>query len=153
MVLKVDGKEYKFRLADISERLAKASPEKREKYEISASGYGIHWPLIDEDLSIDGLIGIKYRRDREKRPYRHKKEYLADGSPFFAGATKGRPFDWFDKLTTGKLPCLRLAGAGRAGRIMRPARDGRPHLFIGLDYNSEHVSRGKSFEIPTPNLV
>ena len=22
------------------------------------SGYGIHWPLIDEDLSIDGLLGI-----------------------------------------------------------------------------------------------
>jgi hypothetical protein len=24
---------------------------------MSPSGYGIHWPLVDEDLSIDGLIG------------------------------------------------------------------------------------------------
>jgi hypothetical protein len=66
LVLRVDGKEYKFRLADISERLARASSNKREKYEISASGYGIHWPLIDEDLSIDGLIGIKHKRSRPR---------------------------------------------------------------------------------------
>lgn len=67
LVLLVDGKNFKFPLADISQRLAKASPEKREKYEISPSGYGIHWPLIDEDLSIDGLIGIKRRRTRQKQ--------------------------------------------------------------------------------------
>lgn len=57
--LKVDGKEYKFQLADISERLAKATPEERENYEILQSDYGIHWPLIDEDLSIDCLIAVK----------------------------------------------------------------------------------------------
>jgi hypothetical protein len=66
MSLKVDGKEYKFRLADISERLAKASQEKRENYEISPAGYGIHWPLIDEDLSIDGLIGVKHKGPSKK---------------------------------------------------------------------------------------
>jgi len=66
LTLKVDGEEYKFRLTDISGRLAKASPEKRKKYEISPAGYGIHWPLIDEDLSIDSLIGIKHRRPRPR---------------------------------------------------------------------------------------
>jgi len=66
LVLGVDGKEYKFRLTDISERLAKASPEERQKYAISATGYGIHWPLIDEDLSIDGLIGIMHRKSQRK---------------------------------------------------------------------------------------
>jgi hypothetical protein len=66
MLLKVDGKEYKFPLTAISARLASASFEEREKYEISASGYGIHWPLIDEDLSIDGLIGIKHRQAQRK---------------------------------------------------------------------------------------
>ena len=66
LVLGVDGKEYKFRLADISDRLAKASPEKREKYEVSPAGYGIHWPLVDEDLSIDGLIGTTHRRTQRK---------------------------------------------------------------------------------------
>ena len=66
LILGVDGKGYKFRLVDISRRLADAPSEKREKYEISPSGYGIHWPLIDEDLSIDGLIGVKQRRTRLK---------------------------------------------------------------------------------------
>lgn len=59
LILEVDSKEYNFRLIDISQKLADASPEEREKYEISPAGYGIHWPLIDEDLSIDGLIALK----------------------------------------------------------------------------------------------
>ena len=46
------------RLSEISLALRKASVEERNMYEISPSGYGIHWPLIDEDLSIDGLLGI-----------------------------------------------------------------------------------------------
>jgi hypothetical protein len=57
--LEVDGKEYVFDLKDVSSRLLHASPAERGEYEISPSGYGIHWPLIDEDLSIDGLLGIK----------------------------------------------------------------------------------------------
>ncbi len=61
MLLKVDGKEYIFELSDISERLAAASRAEREKIELSSSGYGIHWPMIDEDLSIDGIIGVKHR--------------------------------------------------------------------------------------------
>jgi hypothetical protein len=31
-------------------------------------------------------------------------------------------FDWFDKLTTGKLPGLRIAGAGRTGNADLPAK-------------------------------
>jgi hypothetical protein len=56
MSLKIDGKEYSFILAEISKRLSNAGREERENYEISPAGYGIHWPAIDEDLSIDGLI-------------------------------------------------------------------------------------------------
>jgi hypothetical protein len=56
MVLKIDGKELIFNLPEVSKRLAKASKIEREKYEISPSGYGIHWPLIDEDLSVPGLL-------------------------------------------------------------------------------------------------
>ena len=66
LILRVDGKEYTFSLADISRKLADASSAERERYEISPSGYGIYWPLIDEDLSIDGLIGIKHKRSRKK---------------------------------------------------------------------------------------
>lgn len=60
MILTVDGREYSFSLSAISTRLAKASRHERDVFEISPSGYGIHWPLIDEDLSIDGLLGIKH---------------------------------------------------------------------------------------------
>ena len=37
-------------------RLAAASPEQRRVWEPSAAGHGLHWPLIDEDLSIEGLL-------------------------------------------------------------------------------------------------
>ena len=56
MHLEVDGKEFSFQLADISKRLPKASKVERETFKISPSGYGIHWPLLDEDLSIPGLL-------------------------------------------------------------------------------------------------
>jgi hypothetical protein len=58
--IKIDGKHYAFKLAAISRKLANASDIERNRYEISPSGYGIHWPLIDEDLSIDGFLGIKH---------------------------------------------------------------------------------------------
>ncbi len=60
LLLKVDGKEHRFALADVSPRLLAAGPAERERFEISPSGYGIHWPLIDEDLSIDGLLGVTH---------------------------------------------------------------------------------------------
>lgn len=37
-------------------RLAKATKEQLENYEILGDGEGIHWPDIDEDLSIEGLL-------------------------------------------------------------------------------------------------
>ena len=58
MVVTIDGQKRRFALSEISPALEKASVEARNMYEISPSGYGIHWPLIDEDLSIDGLLGI-----------------------------------------------------------------------------------------------
>ena len=39
-----------------SERLAHASPVERNRAELSPSGYGIHWSLIDEDLAIGPLL-------------------------------------------------------------------------------------------------
>ena len=30
-------------------------------FEFGDTGYGIHWPLIDEDISIDGLLGIEHK--------------------------------------------------------------------------------------------
>ena len=39
-------------------RLRDASPEQRQKYELSGHGYGIHWSDIDEDISVPGLLGL-----------------------------------------------------------------------------------------------
>jgi hypothetical protein len=37
-------------------RLSKVSPEQLQKWEILGDGEGIHWPEIDEDLSVAGLL-------------------------------------------------------------------------------------------------
>jgi len=37
-------------------RLAQASASERAAWEPCAAGLGIHWPLIDEDLSVEGLL-------------------------------------------------------------------------------------------------
>lgn len=66
MILNVDDGEYRFCLADVSKPLAEATATERETYELSPSGYGIHWPLIDEDLSIDGLLGLKHTPSKAK---------------------------------------------------------------------------------------
>jgi hypothetical protein len=57
LVIIIDGKLKRIQLKTISPVLEKASEEEINKYEISPSGYGIHWPLLDEDISIDGLFG------------------------------------------------------------------------------------------------
>ena len=58
--LDVDGRPYEIDLAEQSHRLARATQRQRERVEVSPSGYGLHWPDIDEDLSIDGLIGVEH---------------------------------------------------------------------------------------------
>jgi hypothetical protein len=70
LVLHVDGQVHAFNLSKISRMLANASAVDRERFEISPSGYGIHWPLIDEDLSIDALLGIRDspRKTKESIP-------------------------------------------------------------------------------------
>jgi hypothetical protein len=62
LTLRVDGRQYRIDLTSQSERLARATQQQRENFEVSPSGYGIHWPDIDEDLSIDGLIGVEHPR-------------------------------------------------------------------------------------------
>jgi hypothetical protein len=61
LMLTIDGKGYQFQFSGISQRLKNASKAEREKFEISPSGYGIHWNLLDEDISIDGLLGIVHQ--------------------------------------------------------------------------------------------
>jgi hypothetical protein len=37
-------------------RLTRATPEQLKNFEIIADGEGIHWPDLDEDLSVAGLL-------------------------------------------------------------------------------------------------
>ena len=37
-------------------RLAHGSPRERQQWELIGPGIGIHWPVLDEDISIEGLL-------------------------------------------------------------------------------------------------
>lgn len=56
-----DGREVKVPL-EFYPRLNKATREQRENYELTGLGTGIHWPSVDEDLSVEGIVlGIPAR--------------------------------------------------------------------------------------------
>ncbi|MES2553843.1 MAG: DUF2442 domain-containing protein [Pseudomonadota bacterium] len=46
-------------------RLLAASPDERKHYELLGNGEGIHWPDVDEDISVAGLLAgnssVEYR--------------------------------------------------------------------------------------------
>ena len=42
--------------------LRDATPKQRTRYEIGGGGIGIHWPELDEDLSVAGLMAGVDRR-------------------------------------------------------------------------------------------
>ncbi len=50
-----DGREVSIPLAWFS-RLAGAKRKQLDNYHISPGGYGIHWPDIDEDISIKAFL-------------------------------------------------------------------------------------------------
>ena len=37
-------------------RLAYGTPEDRMTFQISGAGYGIHWPELDEDIGVEGIL-------------------------------------------------------------------------------------------------
>ena len=56
LVIVLSDREVRILWASCSTRLAAATAEQRRCAELSPAGYGIHWPAIDEDLSISGLL-------------------------------------------------------------------------------------------------
>ncbi len=63
-----DGRTISVPLA-WSWRLSEATPEQRSRFEIIGSGSGIHWPDVDEDISVEGMLhGIPARRPRSVSP-------------------------------------------------------------------------------------
>jgi hypothetical protein len=54
-------------------RLSEASPEQRANYELIGDGEGIHWPDVDEDISVEGMLsGVPAPRPK------HGKYAMAD---------------------------------------------------------------------------
>lgn len=43
-------------------RLSKADAKSLSKYELISSGVGVHWPLLDEDLSLKGFLKDELRQ-------------------------------------------------------------------------------------------
>lgn len=58
-------------------RLAHGTPEERARFQISGAGYGIHWPELDEDISVEGLVLGKKSGESaasfERWLHRHKR--------------------------------------------------------------------------------
>lgn len=46
-------------------RLSKATATQRKRFEIIGTGQGVHWPDVDEDISIHGMLhGVPARRPK-----------------------------------------------------------------------------------------
>jgi len=57
-----DGRTISVPLA-WSWRLSDATPEQRANWLLIGSGQGIHWPDVDEDISVRGMLdGVPARR-------------------------------------------------------------------------------------------
>ena len=56
IVVLADGRRVAVPLAWFP-RLLRATPDQRGNFEILGDGVGVHWPDVDEDLSVAGLLG------------------------------------------------------------------------------------------------
>ena len=57
-----DKKEIRFPVA-LNNRLKEATPGQLKNIEIICDGTGLHWPELDEDLSITGIIEGRFGSD------------------------------------------------------------------------------------------
>jgi hypothetical protein len=57
LVVLADGREFAAPLA-WSPRLAEATADQRKNWRLIGRGQGIHWPDIDEDISVASLLKV-----------------------------------------------------------------------------------------------
>ncbi len=61
----VDGRTISVSLA-WSWRLSEATPEQRANFRLIGIGQGVHWPDVDEDISVPGMLaGIPAVRPKQ----------------------------------------------------------------------------------------
>jgi hypothetical protein len=58
-------------------RLLHGSTEERKRWRLIGRGEGIHWPDLDEDISVDGLLAGRPSGESQ----RSFKRWLADRAP------------------------------------------------------------------------
>ena len=56
LVIVLLDREAQIPWANCSRKLAAAGDLERQRAHLTPGGYGVHWPLLDEDLSITGLL-------------------------------------------------------------------------------------------------
>jgi hypothetical protein len=49
--------------------LETATEPELKDYKVSPSGYGIHWRLLDKDLSVNGLLKLFQSKTSVKQPH------------------------------------------------------------------------------------
>ena len=72
--------------------LAEASPAERKNWQTSGAGHGVHWPALDYDLSVEGIL-----EGRKEHPnaLRYTREARAKNRPTREGVRRSN--------VTGKL--------------------------------------------------
>ena len=61
LYLIVDGEHYRIPWRMCSPRLTAAQSHERSVIDVAPSGYGLHWPLVDEDLALRPLLALAER--------------------------------------------------------------------------------------------
>src|SRR6266545_2830645 len=77
----VDGRVISVPLA-WSWRLSDATPQQRAHFRLIGSGQGIHWPDVDEDISVEGMLhGIPAHRPKSTVPLKLGKASRGQAPP------------------------------------------------------------------------
>jgi hypothetical protein len=62
-------------------RLSEATPKQRAHFRLIGSGQGVHWPDVDEDISVEGMLhGVPAHRPRSA-PTRERGSAVRGGEP------------------------------------------------------------------------
>jgi len=67
-----DGSEFRFS-SQLGQGLEKATPEQLAEVEITPSGQGLHWEILDADLSIPDLLQGVYGNQKWMNKLKQKK--------------------------------------------------------------------------------
>lgn len=74
-------------------RLANGTPEERSQLEIIGGGAGMHWPLLDEDIGVEGLLAGRKSGESARSLKRWKEKLDARRRVRVAG---GDPGPWVE---------------------------------------------------------